>query len=266
MKTGIIGAGHMGGAMIRGMVAKEKIAASDMIIYDKNTELAKSLAEELGLKAASCAADLAESADVTILAVNPQFVPSVVEEIRDRIDDGKLVISVALGQTIEKIEGCFGKPVKLVRAMPNTPALVGEAITAVAAGSHVSEGELARARAVLEGFGSTELLPEHLMDAAVSVSGSSPAYVYMFIEAMADGAVLDGMPRELAYKFAAQAVLGSAKMVLETGLHPGQLKDAVCTPGGSTIAAVRVLEEKGLRSAVIEGMKACTDKARGFSK
>ncbi len=266
MKTGIIGAGHMGGAMIRGMAAKGKIAKADMIIYDKNRDLTESMAGELGIEAAKSAAALAETADVVILAVNPQFVPALVEEIKDRIGGDKLVISVALGQTLEKLEGYFGKPVKLVRAMPNTPALVGEAITAVAAGSHVSEEELIKARKVLECFGVTELLPEPLMDAAVSVSGSSPAYVYMFIEAMADGAVLDGMPRDLAYRFAAQAVLGSAKMVLETGLHPGQLKDAVCTPGGSTIAAVRRLEEKGFRSAVIEGMKACTDKARGFSK
>ncbi len=266
MKVGIIGAGHMGGAMIRGMAAKGKIAKSDMIIFDKNEALLTAIAQETGVCAIDSAAALAKEADVVIMAVNPQFIPSVVEEIKDAIDDSKLVISVALGQTIEKLESYFGKEVKLVRAMPNTPALVGEAITAVAANSYISAEEFTIARSALEGFGSTEVLAEHLMEAAVAVSGSSPAYVYMFIEAMADGAVLDGMPRDIAYKFAAQAVLGSAKMVLETGMHPGALKDAVCTPGGSTIEAVRVLEEKGLRSAVIEGMKACTDKAKGFHK
>lgn len=266
MKVGIIGAGHMGGAMIRGMAAKGKIAKADMIVFDKNEELLTSIAKEAGVSAAESAKTLAQDADVVIMAVNPQFIPSVVEEIKEEINDSKLVISVALGQTIEKLEGYFGKKVKLVRAMPNTPALVGEAITAVAANSYISAEEFAIARRALEGFGSTEVLAEPLMEAAVAVSGSSPAYVYMFIEAMADCAVLDGMPRDVAYKFAAQAVLGSAKMVLETGLHPGALKDAVCTPGGSTIEAVRVLEEKGLRSAVIEGMKACTEKAKGFHK
>lgn len=266
MKIGIIGGGHMGGAMIRGMAAKGVISKRDMIIFDKNKELLETLSNETEVAAAVGIHELAEVADVIIMAVNPQFIPSVVEEMKDCIDDSKIIISVALGQTIEKLESYFGKPVKLVRAMPNTPALVGEAITAVAANAYISEEEFALARRALEGFGTTEVLAEPLMEAAVAVSGSSPAYVYMFIEAMADGAVLDGMPRDVAYKFAAQAVLGSAKMVLETGMHPGALKDAVCTPGGSTIEAVRVLEEKGLRSAVIEGMKACTDKAKGFHK
>ncbi len=266
MKIGMIGIGHIGSAMIRGMAAKGKIEKANIIIYDKNRAAAEELAKELGIQAADSAAALAEAAEVIVIAVNPQFVSAVAEEIRDRITDDKLVISVALGQTKEKLEGYFKRPVKLVRAMPNTPALVGEAVTAVSPGSNVSEEELAKARKALECFGSTEILAESVMEAAVAVSGSSPAYVYMFIEAMADGAVLEGMPRDLAYRFAAQAVLGSAKMVLETGLHPGQLKDAVCTPGGSTIAAVRVLEEKGLRSAVIEGMKACTDTAKGFHR
>ncbi len=266
MKTGIIGAGHMGGAMIRGMAEKGKIRKEEIVIFDKNRTLMTELADQLGIQAADSAAALAREADVLILAVNPQFLSDVIREIRDEITEEKLVISVALGQSVSALEQQFGKNVKVVRAMPNTPALVGEAITAVAPGTNLSDEDLKLARTVLEGFGTTELLPESMMDAAVAVSGSSPAYVYLFIEAMADGAVLEGMSRDLAYRFAAQAVLGSARMVLETGMHPAALKDAVCTPGGSTIAAVRKLEEKGFRSAVIEGMKACADKAKGFSK
>ena len=148
--------------------------------------------------------------------------------------------------------------------MPNTPALVCEGITGVCHNNLVTKEELDYVCNILSGFGKTEVVGENLMDVVVSVSGSSPAYVYMFIEALADGAVMDGMPRDKAYKFAAQAVMGSAKMVLETGKHPGELKDMVCSPGGTTIEAVRVLEEKGFRSSIIECMKACVNKARGL--
>ena len=148
--------------------------------------------------------------------------------------------------------------------MPNTPALVGEGMTAACYNDNVTQEDLENVARLLESFGKCEFVPEHLMDVVVSVSGSSPAYVFMLIEAMADGAVADGMPREQAYRFAAQAVLGSAKMVLDTEKHPGELKDMVCSPGGTTIEAVRVLEREGLRSSVIESMKACVAKARGM--
>lgn len=153
---------------------------------------------------------------------------------------------------------------KIVRTMPNTPALVGEGITGVCHNDLVTKEELEYVCHILNGFGKAEVVPERLMDVVVSVSGSSPAYVFMFIEAMADAAVADGMPRPQAYKFAAQAVLGSAKMVLETGKHPGELKDMVCSPGGTTIEAVRVLEQKGFRSAVFEAMKVCAEKSKGM--
>ena len=143
--------------------------------------------------------------------------------------------------------------------MPNTPAMVGEGMTAACPNAQVTKEDLDCALSILSAFGKVEVVPERLMDVVVSVSGSSPAYVFMFIEAMADAAVADGMPRAQAYQFAAQAVYGSAKMVLETGKHPGELKDMVCSPAGTTIEAVRVLEEKGFRSAVIEAMKACTE-------
>ena len=146
--------------------------------------------------------------------------------------------------------------------MPNTPAMVGEGMMGMCAGENVTAEEFAMVQKLCESFGKTERVTEQLMDVVTSVSGSAPAYVFMFIEAMADAAVADGMPRASAYKFAVQAVLGSAKMVLDTGKHPGELKDMVCSPGGTTIEAVRVLEEKGLRSAVIEAMKACTKKSR----
>ena len=143
-------------------------------------------------------------------------------------------MTIAPGQTLERLEGLFGKSLKLIRTMPNTPALVGEGMTAVCKNKEVTGEELQYVCKILGGFGKVEVVEEHLMDVVVSVSGSSPAYVFMFIEAMADAAVADGMPRKQAYEFAAQAVLGSAKMVLETGKHPGELKDMVCSPGGTT--------------------------------
>lgn len=172
-----------------------------------------------------------------------------------------MIVSIAPGKSLHWLEDLFEKPVKLVRAMPNTPAMAGEAMTAYCANEQVTSEEKDRIACILKCFGKAEEVEETMMNAVVSVSGSSPAYVFLLLEAMADAAVADGMPRAKAYTFAAQAVLGSAKMVLETGMHPGVLKDMVCSPGGTTIEAVRVLEEKGMRSSIIEAMRACAKKA-----
>ena len=153
-----------------------------------------------------------------------------------------------------------------VKPFLNTPALVGEGMAAIAPAKNVTKEETEEITAIFNSFGKSDIVSEHLMDAVTAVSGSSPAYVYMMIEAMADAAVVEGMPRPQAYKFAAQAVLGSAQMVLETGKHPGELKDMVCSPGGTTIAAVAKLEESGFRSSIMQGMKACADKSREMSK
>ncbi len=160
----------------------------------------------------------------------------------------------------------FGKRIKIVRVMPNTPALVGEGMAAICPNDLVSKEETEEVISIFESFGKAEIVEEKLMDSVTAVSGSSPAYVYMFIEAMADAAVLEGMPRDKAYKFAAQAVLGSAKMVLETGMHPGALKDMVCSPGGTTIKAVATLEKHGFRNAIIEAMRDCAIKSKEMSK
>ena len=196
--------------------------------------------------------------------MKPQFYQQVIEEIKDTVTQDQIIVSIAPGKTIETITSWFGKQVKLVRTMPNTPAMVGEGVTAVCPSDAVTKEELQKVLTYLECCGIAEVMSEHLLDAVVSVSGSSPAYVFMFIEALADGAVRDGIPRSQAYRLAAQAVLGSAKMVLETGKHTGELKDMVCSPAGTTIQAVRVLEEKGLRSAVIEAQTACVKKAKGI--
>ena len=196
----------------------------------------------------------------SVKITNPlQFYAEVIAEIKDDVREDQIIITIAPGKTLAWLKEQFGKNVKIVRTMPNTPALVGAGMTAACPNEYMTKEEIAYVLTLLESFGRVEIIPERLMDTVVSVSGSSPAYVFMFIEAMADAAVSGGMPRAQAYQFAAQAVLGSAKMVLETGKHPGELKDMVCSPAGTTIEAVRVLEEKGFRSSVIEAMKTCEE-------
>ena len=207
---------------------------------------------------------MVEKADVIVLSVKPQFYAEVIHEIREFIRENQIVITIAPGKTLAWLTEKFGKEVKLVRTMPNTPALVGAGMTAMCPNEHMTEKEIAYVRTLLESFGRVEIVPERLMDTVVSTSGSSPAYVFMMIEAMADAAVSGGMPRAQAYQFAAQAVMGSAKMVLETGKHPGELKDMVCSPGGTTIEAVRTLEEYGFRSGIIEAMKVCEEKSKSM--
>ncbi|MDE6024200.1 MAG: pyrroline-5-carboxylate reductase [Lachnospiraceae bacterium] len=262
-KVGFIGCGNMASAIIGGLKNKADISGSSIIVSDASENALKKAAEKLGVNTGdNCM--VAASCDVLFLSVKPQYYETVINEIKDNITTGQLIITIAPGKTLKWLGERLGADKKIVRTMPNTPALVGEGITGVCKNENVTDSEFDHAMSLLQSFGLAEEIPESLMDVCVSVSGSSPAYVFMFIEAMADAAVADGMPRDKAYKFAAQSVLGSAKMVLETGSHPGVLKDMVCSPGGTTIEAVRVLEEKGMRSAVIEAMKACTKKAKGL--
>ena len=228
----------------------------------RNEEALAQIHRQLGVETTTDNRKVAEKADVLVLAVKPFQFESVIREIVEFVNMNTVVISIAAGQSIADIEGFFGKEIKLVRTMPNTPALVLEGATGMCFNELMQDEEKQMAINLFESFGIVEVVGENMIDTVIGVSGSSPAYVFMFIEAMADAAVADGMPRDKAYKLAAQSVLGSAKMVLDTGRHPGELKDMVCSPGGTTIEAVRVLEEKGLRSAVIEGQKACVRKAR----
>lgn len=264
MKIGFIGLGNMASAMIGGILKKNLYSPEDLIGADKSEEAVKRAAETFHIHTTTDNIEVAEAADVLILAVKPQFFEGMIAEIKGAVGEDKLVISIAPGKTMEWLMDHFGKEMKLVRCMPNTPALVGEGCTGFCTYSMVTEEEQETARKILESFGKAYPVPENLMDTVVGVSGSSPAYVFMFIEAMADEAVAEGMPRALAYEFAAQAVLGSAKMVLETGKHPGELKDMVCSPAGTTIQAVKVLEEKGFRAAVMDAMEACIDESRNL--
>ena len=263
MKIGFIGLGNMATAMIGGMLQKGIAKPEDIIGSSKTETTAEKVKTKFNINTTTDNAAVAEQADILFLAVKPIFFPEVIAEIKDAVKTDTLIVSIAAGRNLQYLKDAFGRPeLKLIRCMPNTPALVLEGCTGVCIGENVTEEETEQVLSLLRSFGIASVVPERLMDVVVGVSGSSPAYVFMFIEAMADAAVADGMPRDKAYKLAAQSVLGSAKMVLDTGRHPGELKDMVCSPGGTTIEAVRVLEEKGLRSAVIEGQKACVRKAR----
>jgi pyrroline-5-carboxylate reductase len=264
MKLGFIGCGNMAAAMIGGIIDNGICGAEDIIASDVFEPTRKNAEEQLKIRISADNKEVTANADILFLAVKPQYYEAVIGEIRDVVKDNQIIVTIAPGKTLSWLSETFNKTLKIVRCMPNTPALVGEGITGVCHNDRVTKDELELVCKVLRGFGKAEVLSENLMDVVVAVSGSSPAYVFMFIEAMADAAVADGMPRAQAYRFAAQAVYGSAKMVLETGKHPGELKDMVCSPGGTTIEAVRVLEKNGLRSTVIEAMKACTKKAKGL--
>lgn len=261
---GFIGLGNMASAMIGGMLQKDMVIPGEIIGSCRTEETAKKIADRFGIETTTDNSTVAQAADILVLAVKPQFFPEVIAQIKDEVNADALIISIAAGKTMDYIETQFGRPLKLVRCMPNVPALVGEGITSVSRNERVSDEEMKQAMDLLSSMGKASEIPERLIDAVVGVSGSSPAYVFLFIEAMADGAVAAGMPRSQAYEFAAQAVLGSAKMVLETGKHPGELKDMVCSPGGTTIQAVKVLEEKGFRAAVMDAMEACIEKSKNL--
>jgi len=262
MKIGFIGLGNMAKAIIGGMLKQGIVTAEDIIGSAKTEATRKKMEKEFGITTVEHNRQVAESAGVLVLAVKPVFFPEVIREIKDAAGGEQLIISIAAGKTMEWIGKEFGKTIKLVRCMPNTPALVGEGCTAVCCNSFVTKEEEEFCLKLMGSFGKAIAVPERLMDAAGAVGGSSPAFVFLFIEAMADGAVQAGMPRQQAYEFAAQSVLGSAKMVLETGLHPGVLKDMVCSPGGTTIEGVKALEQRGMRAAVMEALEACVEKSR----
>lgn len=262
MKLGFIGCGNMANAMMGGIVKNGVCAPADIMVSNPSAGKLEKAKAAFGVQTTQENTAVVQFADVVVLAVKPQFYAEVIAEIKALVRPEQLMITIAPGKTLAWLAEQFGKPVRLIRTMPNTPALVGEGITAACPNEQVPQQMLDDALKILGSFGRVEIIPERLMDAVVAVSGSSPAYVFLFIEAMADAAVAEGMPRAQAYTFAAQSVLGSAKMVLETGKHPGELKDMVCSPAGTTIEAVRVLEEKGFRSSVIEAMKACAEKAR----
>lgn len=263
---GFIGCGNMAQAMIGGIVKSNLVSSEKIIASNLSSKSLDKAKEEYKILVTNDNKEVAQFSDIVILAVKPYKYFEVIHEIKPYLKKDVVIVTIAAGITIDHMSNALGSSAKVIRTMPNTPALVGAGMSALCANENITEEELQEVISIFESFGKVEILEEKLIDIVPAVSGSSPAYVYMFIEALGDGAVLQGMPREKAYKMAAQAVLGAAKMVLETGEHPGKLKDNVCSPGGTTIEAVYTLEKNNFRAAVISAMESCTDKAIKMSK
>ena len=263
-KIGFVGCGNMGSAMVGGMINSGLVVKEDIIASCRTENSAKRLIDKFGINTTLSNREICEKSDLIFLAVKPFMYGDVINEIKDLVDDSKVIISIAAGVTIEKIEDWFGKEIKLVKTMPNTPALVGEGMSAICPNSKVNENELAEVMDIFNSFGKCEILDEKYFHGFIALAGSSPAYAYMFIEAMGDAGVKQGIPRDKAYRLAAQSLLGAAKMVLETGEHPGRLKDNVCSPGGTTIEAAIELEKQGFRSAIISAMEKCEEKSKNM--
>lgn len=258
MKIGFIGCGNMAGAMLSGILDAGNYQAVDIIGADVYAPSREATREKFKIAVTADNKEVIKKADIVVLSIKPQFCEEVIKEIRGDVKEGQLFITIIPGKTLAWLEDTFEQKVKIVRTMPNTPAIVKEGMTGVCSNDTVTEADMQKAIEILNGLGRVEIVSEKLLDVVTGVSGSSPAYVFMFIEAMADAAVAGGMSRDKAYTFAAQAVMGSAKLLLESGKHPGELKDMVCSPGGTTIGAIRVLEEKGFRSAIFEAVTEAT--------
>ncbi len=254
---GFIGMGNMGTAMLKGCLCV--YSPQEITAFRKKENLLAEMARETGFHAAGSIRECVSESKYVILAVKPQVYPEVLPQVREAACADTVIISPAPGWSVTRLKEALGASARIVRIMPNTPAAVGEGMTGYCySDDEYSAEEKVQIERFLGSFGLAEEVPEHLMSAVTVASGSSPAFIYMMIESLADGAVACGMPRQQAYRFVAQTVLGSAKMVLSTGKHPGQLKDEVCSPGGTTIAGVASLEESGFRSSLI-GAALCVE-------
>lgn len=259
---GFIGCGNMGGAIIRGMLASGYTTPANIMASAHSQKHLEVLSQECGIHTTLSNTEIAANGDVIVLAIKPYQFDEVLSQIASYIKPNALIVSIAAGISLAKLASFFHEPRKLFRAMPNTPVLVLEGMTSVSKNEYATEEDCQLILDMFTSCGSCVEVKESLIDTVIGVSGSSPAYIYMIIEAMADAAVLDGMTRDDAYTFAAQAVLGAAKMVLSTKVHPGVLKDQVCSPGGTTIAAVAKLEETGLRNSIITAQRCCVQKSK----
>lgn len=260
-----IGAGQMGGALIRALVARG-MDPGRIIASDADSKCLQELESTLGVKIAASNTEACRMAQIVLLAVKPQVLPDVLSEIGGSITPAQLVISIAAGVTTETVQKHLPDDVPVVRVMPNILCAVGEGAAAVCGGRGVQEEHLQTAEAIFAAAGRCVRVQERLMDAVTGLSGSGPAYVFIFIEALADGGVRVGLPRAVAHELAAQTVLGAAKMVLELGKHPAELKDRVCSPGGTTISALAVLEQYAFRAAAMEAVAAATERSEELGK
>jgi pyrroline-5-carboxylate reductase len=265
--AGFLGAGRMATALARAWTASGRIAVSRILASDPLPAAREAFTRDTGCRATHDNRLVAAHADLLVLAVKPQSMADLLEEVRDIVQQRKpLVVSIAAGITLSQLAAGLGRDTRLVRVMPNTPCLVGASASGFSPGEMATPQDVERVQALLDDVGKAFRLPEHLLDAVTGLSGSGPAFVYLMIEALSDGGVRVGLPRDVATALAAQTVLGSAKMVLETGQHPGALKDAVASPGGTTIAGLHALERAGVRGALMDAVEAATRRAAELGK
>lgn len=263
-KIGFIGAGNMGSAIIKGLSKQKDVY--ELYAYEINEELSGELSRLYPVRFVKSIGDLVKACRVVIAAVKPAHMDNVLKECKGSIDKSNLFITIAAGLPVKYYESYLGEEIKIIRTMPNTPALVGEGMTIISFGSNISADDKELVINIFSCVGKVEVLPESMLSEVIALTSSSPAYVFMMIEAMADAAVRTGIPRDKSYRLASQAVLGSARMVLETGKHPGILKDMVCSPAGTTIEAVAALERNGFRDAIITAMDECTRRAKEIGR
>ena len=262
MKIGIIGTGRIGEALIRGVIAADLCQGDRIFASDVDEERLDALHSELGINTSTDNTDTVGNAETIILAIKPQIIASVLQSVKPQIGEEHLVISVAAGVQVRAIEENLPAGARLIRVMPNIACTVGQAISAISAGTHATESDLETARTIFGSVGRVVSVPESMMDAVTGLSGSGPAFVFQMIEALADGGVHEGLPRDIALELAAQTVLGAAAMVLETGEHPGVLKDMVTSPAGTTIRGIYALETRGLRAGMMNAVIAATRRSR----
>jgi pyrroline-5-carboxylate reductase len=264
-KIGLIGAGNMGGGLVLGLVGAGRVAAAHIAATDPFAPVLEPLSE-LGVQTSSETLAAVQGRDVVVLAVKPQTAPEVLRNIAPHLDGDQVLVSIMAGVATESIEAQLKTAVPVVRVMPQMLVRIGAAASGVCAGRHATEAQVDLVRALFDQVGTTVVVPESQMDAVTGLSGSGPAYVYTIIEALADGGVRVGLSRDTALKLAAQTVLGAAGMVLESGQHPALLKDQITSPGGTTIAGLHKLEEKGLRDALISAVQAATQRSVELGK
>ncbi len=263
---GFLGAGKMATALAKGFVRAEIVFPKEIIAGDLYGVARNIFAKETGAKTTASNSEVLKFANVLILATKPDQVPIALAEISSAFTKNHLLISIAAGVTISKLENLLPAGARVIRVMPNTPALVSEGASAFALGKNAGVADAELAKKLLSAVGVALQVKENLLDAVTGLSGSGPAYVYQFIEALSDGGVAAGLPRDIATKLAAQTVLGAARMVLETGQHPGALKDQVTSPGGTTIEGLHALEKGKLRATVMSAVRAATEKSKKLGK
>lgn len=265
-KIGVVGAGKIGSAIARGVIHAGLVGNAMVMTSDVSEALRQSAIQELGIRATADNLELCNFADIVILAVKPQIIDPVTREIAKKIGNGKLLVSVAAGVPLARIEAQLEPGARVVRVMPNIPCVVGAGAAGYAGGGHATAADLEKVGAILNSFGVGMAVEEKYLDAVTGLSGSGPAYVFLFMEALADGGVQMGLTREVALKLAMQTVYGAARMALESNKHLGELKDEVTSPGGTTIAGIYAMEQKGFRGAVMDAVVSATKRSQELGK